>query len=84
MDYKTKAIEKAQKHFTDPLRISSVLESDNYLLITMINDELEEVNDGFEFPRYIVNKHTGDELLALGLVGIEEHPGFEDFSFDEF
>lgn len=79
-EIKVRALEKAQPHFKNPLKIVSIGQNDKYLTITM---SYEGLKDGFECPNYIVNKSTGKELYCPVMLGIEDLPGFNDFSWGD-
>ena len=76
-----RALKMAQDEYGNSVRVVSIGENDKYKLITLTNQELERIGDGLEYPWLLINKETGKELFASGMI-FDPIDGFEDFTYD--
>lgn len=76
-----RALKMAQDEYGNSVRVVSIGENDKYKLITLTNQELERMGDGLEYPWLLINKETGKELFASGMI-FDPIDGFEDFTYD--
>lgn len=80
---KERALEKAKEVEGEDCYILSIGENDEFILITMSNEELDCFDDGFSFPIYAANKRTGEEAYNYLAGFTEDYPGFEDLNVSE-
>ena len=76
-----RALKMAQDEYGGDVRVVSIGENNKYKLITLANPKLEKIGDGLEYPWLLINKETGKELFASGMI-FDPVDGFEDFTYD--